>query len=58
MESNPAVKNSGKFVAWLKRLVSGYSIVIITIAMVILATILGGTTFLQLQNILNVIRST
>lgn len=57
MESNPAVKNSGKFVAWLKRLVSGYSIVIITIAMVILATILGGTTFLQLQNILNVIRS-
>lgn len=57
MESNPAVKNSEKFVAWLKRLVSGYSIVIITIAMIILATILGGATFLQAQNIINIVRS-
>lgn len=49
--------NKGGGVAALKKFASNNSIIIITVAMVLLATIAQGKTFFSLQNFMNILRN-
>ena len=53
MQSTQAVSGSTKF----KKFLNEYNILLVTLLMVIISTIFKGTTFLSLNNIINIIRS-
>ncbi len=50
-------KTRGPRVAALKKFAGDYSIILITLAMVLLATIAQGKTFFSLQNFMNILRN-
>ena len=50
-------KTNKKFGATLRRFAGNYSIVLITLVMVLLATIAQGATFFSLQNFMNILRN-
>lgn len=49
--------NTKKGVAVLKKFASNYSIILVTVLMIIVATILQGESFLTLQNFVNILRN-
>lgn len=55
MPTESATKNNK--MSSIKKFLSEYNIIVITVAMIIIATILEGTTFFSLQNFLNIIRN-
>ncbi len=51
------MQNNGNVKSGFKKLASEYSIILVTICMIIIATLLQGTTFLAPQNFINILRN-